>query len=499
MALRIKTPRHSMSQPRLLFQLSVLAPLVLGSSVVFAKSEGLALKLTKQLSTRRYACNKTGVAAMQGSREMEAKAAKAGQLPDPTFKVDTDNASTVFAQPQGLTLKQAVQLSTQRSASNKAGVAAIQASREMAAKADQLQDPTLKVGVDNLPVTKEDRFSISRDSMTMRRVGIEQQWVSADKRAARSERARRAVELEEANHLANVAKVREETAKAWINVWYSQRTLDLWKAMENEAVGDLNAMQAAHRGAKAAAGDVTQAQLTLFEVQDSVRKSEQALRVARQALSRRTLAPVGSVAGPMPPLVSHVSNLSLEDLEKYHPTVLVAKRAVTLADAETAVASRERRPDWSVEASFSQRGSQYSNMVSVGVSIPLTFNPSQRQDRDIAEKSALATKARLQYEDALRELQTEIQSMSSTLASMKERISTLRSRLLPPATQQVGLATAAYRAGTGTLSAVFNARKTLIEKQLQIADLEREAALCWASLEYHVIPHEMVATGRTDQ
>jgi outer membrane protein TolC len=496
MVLRIKTPLISLGQPRLLCQLSILAPLVLVPPVVFAQSEGLALKLTTQLSTRRYACNRTSVVAMQSSREM---AAKAGQLPDPPLNVDSGSSSPVSAQSQGLTLKKAVQLSTQRSASNKAGVAAIQASREMAARADQLPDPTFKAGVDNLPVTREDRFSVSRDFMTMRRVGIEQQWVSADKRTARSDRARRAVELEEANHLANVAKVREETAKAWINVWYSQRVLDLWNAMEKEAADDLIAMQAAHRGAKAAAGDVTQAQLTLFQVQDMVRKSEQALRTARQALSRWTRDPVGSVAGPMPPLVSDVPHLPLEDLEKYHPTALVAKRAVTLADAETAVASRERRPDWSVEASFNQRGSQYSNMVSIGVNIPLAFNPSQRQDRDIAEKSALATKARLQYEDTLRELQTEVQTMSSTLASMNERISMLKSRLLPPATQQVGLATAAYQAGSGTLSAVFNARKTLLEKQLQIADLEREAALTWAGLEYHVIPHEMVATGRADQ
>jgi outer membrane protein TolC len=200
----------------------------------------------------------------------------------------------------------------------------------------------------------------------------------------------------------------------------------------------------------------------------------------------------------MPPLVSSVPVLSLQDLEKYHPTALMAKRSVSLADAETTVAARERRPDWSVEASFSQRGSQYANMVSVGVSIPFSSNPSQKQDRDIAEKSALATKARLQYEDVLRELQTEIQNLSSTLASTNERVSALKRRLLRPSKRQVRLATAAYQAGPGTLSAVFNARMALLEKRLQIADLEKEAALTWASLEYRVIPDEIVASARSD-
>lgn len=406
-------------------------------------------------------------------------------------------STIVHAQSGGLTLNEALQLSMQRSASNKAAAAAVQASREVAAKANQLPDPMLKVGIENVPVNGSDQFSLTRDFMTMRRVGIEQQWVSADKRAARSERALRAVEMEEGNYLSNVAKVREETAKGWINVLYGQRTLVLFKAIEKELADDLGALQAAHRGAKATASDVVRAQLALTQAQDATRKSEQDLTNARIVLTRWTIVSVEFVADAMPPLVSHVQNFPVEELEKYHPMMLAARRAITLADADTAVATRERRPDWIFEAGFSQRGSQYSNMVSVGVNIPLTVNPSQRQDRDVAEKSALATKARLQYEDTLREMQSEIQGLASTVASMNDRATRLKTQLLPSLSQQVDLATAAYRAGSGSLSAVFNAKKMALETQLQILDVEREAALTWAKLEYHVIPHDQASVQRT--
>ena len=126
----------------------------------------------------------------------------------------------VHAQSNGLTINEAIQLSLQRSSLTKAANASVLASRESAAKADQLPDPMLKVGIDNLPVTGSDRYSTTSDFMTMRRVGIEQQWVSSDKRVARSERAQRAVEMEESTYLESVAKVREETAKAWVNVLY---------------------------------------------------------------------------------------------------------------------------------------------------------------------------------------------------------------------------------------------------------------------------------------
>ena len=409
-------------------------------------------------------------------------------------------ASTfAYGQTSGLSLEQALQMATQRSASSQAAVASVQASREQAAKADQLPDPMLKFGIDNLPVNGPDKFSLSRDFMTMRRVGVEQQWVSSDKRAARAERGQRTVEAEEASYLANVAKVREETAVAWINVLYAQRTVDLLRSLETETSQDLTTGQAALRGAKAGASDVLQAQLTLSQAKDRSRKGEQALRSARTALARWIAGPVESVAGALPALTSHVSNLPVDELEKYHPMLLGARRAITLADAETTVATKERNPDWSFEAGYAQRGSQYSNMVSVGISIPLPVNRAQKQDRDIAEKSALGTKARMQYEDALRDLRAEIEDQSLTLASLKERAEQLKIQLLPTANQQVEVATAAYRSGTGNLAAVFNARRMALDAQMQVLDVEKEAATTWAKLEFHVIPHDPASMQKADQ
>ena len=403
------------------------------------------------------------------------------------------------AQMSGLGLDQALEMATQRSASNQAASASVRASREMAAKSDQLPDPMLKFGIDNLPVNGSDKFSLTRDFMTMRRVGIEQQWVSSDKRAARAERGQRAVQTEEASYLTNVAKVREETAMAWIHLLYAQRTVALLKALENETSQDLTTGQATLRGGKVGASDVLQAQLTLSQAQDRTRKGEQVLKSARTALSRWIAAPVESVTGALPVLASHVPDLPVEALEKYHPMLLSARRAITLADAETTVASRERNPDWRFEAGYAQRGSQYSNMVSFGVSIPLPVNRAQKQDRDIAEKSALGTKARLQYDDALRELQTEIQDQSLTLTSLKERAAQLKAQLLPTANQQVELATAAYRSGTGSLSAVFNAKRMALDAQMQVLDVEKEAATTWAKLEFHIIPHDPSSVQRADQ
>ena len=64
-----------------------------------------------------------------------------------------------------------------------------------------------------------------------------------------------------------------------------------------------------------------------------------------------------------------------------------------------------RSPNWTRELAYQQRGGAYSNMVSVGVSIPLPIHRKNDKDRDAAEKAELGIKARLMYEDAQRQVE----------------------------------------------------------------------------------------------
>jgi outer membrane protein TolC len=56
--------------------------------------------------------------------------------------------------------------------------------------------------------------------------------------------------------------------------------------------------------------------------------------------------------------------------------------------------------------------------------------------------------------------------------------------LLPLATQRTEAALAAYRAGTGTLGAVLEARAAAIETGRDYLSLEMETAKLWAEINY---------------
>ncbi|MFM0023750.1 TolC family protein [Paraburkholderia azotifigens] len=395
------------------------------------------------------------------------------------------------AQETPVTLDAALQAATDRSAAMGAAQASVRASSEAAVRAGQLPDPTLKAGVDNLPVTGPQKYTIGQDFMTMRRIGIEQEWVSGDKRRLRSELANDLVDRERAGYLGQLANTRQQTAIAWLGAVYAKKGVSLQRQLVEHMTHELDATKASYRGAKATAADVTQAQAMLAQTQDQLLKAQQTLQTALIGLSRWTAAPVSDVTGEPPAPQSYVSSLPPEELREVQPVLVAASRDIAVADADTAVANSNRSPNWTWEVAYQQRGGAYSNMVSVGVSIPLPINRKNRQDRDASEKAELATRARLMYEDAQRQVEADIRAQSATLASGRERITSLSNSLLPAAGQRVQLAAAAYRAGTGSLADTFAARRAQLEAELQVLDLQRDVSQTWAQLEYQVVPASM--------
>lgn len=402
-------------------------------------------------------------------------------------------AGAAHAQQPPFTLDAALQSATDHSASMQAAQASVRASSEAAVKAGQLPDPMLKAGIDNLPVNGGQRFTVGQDFMTMRRIGIEQEWVSGDKRRLRSALANEQVGRERAGYLAQLASLRQQTATAWLNAVYAKQALALQQALLDHMNHEFDATKASYRGAKASAADVVQARAMLAQTQDQWLKARQVYQTALIALSRWTAVPASDVTGTPPAPESFVSSLPPDELRVSQPALIAAADDIAVAEADTSVANSERRPNWTWEVAYQQRGGAYSNMVSVGVTIPLPLNRRNRQNRDVAEKAELATKARLVYEDTLRQVQADIRTQSETLASGRERIANLSASLLPAADQRVQLANAAYRAGTGSLADTFAARRAQLDAQLQVLDLRRDVSQTWAQLEYQVVPSTMAA------
>lgn len=395
---------------------------------------------------------------------------------------------------QALTLDQALRAAQDRSRQLVAQDSVASASREMAIAAGQLPDPTLKAGINNLPINGPDRFSLTRDFMTMRSIGVAQEITGSDKLKARSARFDREAETAEAARAVALADLRRDTAKAWLDRHYQERMLDVLRTQRAEAGLQIEAADAAYRGGRGSQADVFAARSAVALIDDRIRQTEQQVATAKTRLARWVGADANQALG-VPPSVAtvHLDMATLETQLAHHPQIALMVKQEAMARADADIAQSNKRADWSVELMYSQRGPAYSNMVSVNVSIPLQFDQKNRQDRDLAAKLAVVEQMRAQREEATREHVAETLGWLQEWQSDRDRLVHYDSELIVLAAERTRAAMAAYRGGSGALGAVLDARRTEIDTRMDRLRLEMEAAALWAQLEY-LIPHEHEAT-----
>lgn len=395
---------------------------------------------------------------------------------------------SVHAQP--LSLPEAQRRALERSRLLVAQDSAVAASREMAVAAGQLPDPVLKLGVDNLPVNGPDQFSLTRDFMTMRRIGVMQELTRGEKRELRSQRFDREAEKSLAEKTAAVAAIQRDTALAWLERYYAEAMAAVIAEQAGLVRLEIQAAEGVYRGGRGSQSDVIAAHSTLAGLEDRASEFSRRIQNARTSLARWMGEGAGAELASRPAMDS--VRLDTEGLERelaQHPQVAILARQEEIAATETRLARANRTPDWSAEVMVQQRGPDFSNMVSFGVSIPLPWDRGNRQDREIAAKLAMAEQARAQREEMLRALVGEVRAMIGEWQNGRERLSRYERELIPLAKERAMAALAGYQGGRASVADLLLARRNETEVRMQAVQLEMDTARLWAQLNF-LIPEQ---------
>ena len=392
-----------------------------------------------------------------------------------------------FAAPLGL--EQAQHIAVARSRTLEGIDAAVSAARDMAVAARQLPDPVIKFGVDNLPVAGPDRFSLSNDFMTMRRLGVMQELTRPDKRERRADAYQRAADKSLAEKGAATAAIERDTAIAWLNSYFLHELSGLAAGQMAQAESEVAASEAAYRGGKGSLADVLAARSALGLAQDRASEAARRSASASTMLGRWIGAEAERPLAQLPALDAIPFELStLGSQLAHHPQLGLLDRQVDAALAEVRSAEAARKSDWTVELAFQQRGPAYSNMVSLGVSVPLQWDRKNRQDRDVAAKAALVDQVRAEREEAQRTHLAETRLMIEEWRNGRERLARFERDLQPLAAQRVEATLAAYRGGKAALAEVLAARRGETELKLRVLELRMATARLWAQLHF-LFPH----------
>ncbi len=384
-----------------------------------------------------------------------------------------------------LTLDAALILAQERSRQLAGHDAAAQAAREMAVAAGQRPDLTLKTGINNLPVDGADRFSLTRDFMTMRSIGVMQEFTRRDKLAARSARFNLEVEMAEAARLVTLTMLRRETAKAWLDRHYQERVREILATQRDEASLQVEAADSAHRSGGGSQADLFSARLAVARIDDRIRQADRQILTATTRLARWIGEDASRHLTGLPDLATvRLDPHSLETRMARHPQLELMLKQEQVARSEADVARSNRRADWSIEFMYNQRGSAFSNMVSLNFTIPLQLDRGNRQDRELAARLATAEQMRAEREEAVREEMAVIHGWLQQWQSNRDRLSHYDHVLTPLAAERTQAAIAAYRGGTAPLDVVLEARRIEIDTRLERVGLDMETAGLWAQLNY---------------
>jgi len=337
--------------------------------------------------------------------------------------------------------------------------------------------------MDNLLIEGPERFETSGDFMTMRRIGLMQEFPNRAKRTARIETAQAQIALARAQRVITLQSVRLSTAIAWIARRSAERELAALADLRAENKLLAGAVQAQLAGGK---GMLTDAVLPRVEAamiderQDSLdAKVAQASAELHRWLGASADVPL---AGDAPNWSDELATLG-EHLNR-HPELQAFDSKQQLLEAQSHAARAATRSDWGMAVAYQQRGRAFGDMVSVQLSFDLPFFTKTRQDPLIAAKAAELVALDFEREGTTREHAAMFASQLAEHARLTKSALRIEKIFLPLAAEKSALALAAWQSGSADLSAVIAARSERVDLLMRAISVRGEVQTLAAQLHF---------------
>ena len=345
-----------------------------------------------------------------------------------------------------------------------------------------LPDPRLKLGALNFPARN---FPNSRDDMTQLGLSWEQTIPGGDKRRLRTERTQAEAEQLRAETTGTRQGIVRDVGFAWLDAWLASAAEGLLAGLATEYERSIEIARIAMVSGKTSQSDVLLARQQLHQSNDRRLELVAQARRARSALARWVPdAAMRQLPDALPAFSPPAPLPQLSETLDHHPQHAMHLRAQGVAEADVALAREASKPDRSVELGYFARSGGRSDMLMFQVAIELPVYADRKQDRTIAAKLALLERAREQRADHLRQLRAELSSVYADWELAGERLRNIEAAILPDARSRLDALLAQHGAGTAALSAVFEARRGLVEARIQELLMRGAQARARIALQY---------------
>lgn len=371
-----------------------------------------------------------------------------------------------------------------------------QASRHRAPQVTALPDPVLAV-------TQHARLPQTRVGPQTTVLSVTQPVPGFGKRALRGQVAAKTAEVRAELHRAQRAEVVRLVKRAYYDLGYVDRALAI--SREEEELLRHSEVLARSRYAQGFGqqADVLrlQAEITraLNRREDLRRRRVDAEAMLNALLDRDAAAPIPPVTLGARPAAEIDGDALAASGRRARPEVQAAQRRIEGAEREMELARRQRRPDFSVGASWGHvlgrrdpagraapPAGDGQDVYSVMVGMSLPFLRAARYDAAFREAAERSTSARAAYRTTVNETERAVRSTGFRLQSIDRQIALFENALLPQAGQSLIATEAAYAAGGAGVVDLLDSQRVLLDVRFGLARLDVDYLKALADLERSV-------------
>lgn len=355
-----------------------------------------------------------------------------------------------------------------------------------AISARQLPDPTLTLAADNIPVQGNSQERFTRSDMTMYKVGIEQMFVSSRKRDRKAQSFLEQAQQTAAGRELIRSQLQQQVASSWFDLAFARQSESTIEALKKETERQLGAQKAAVAANASPAAAISLRILlnSIRTLHDNAVRDE---RIAQANLKELTGETITEQKGTLPdvqslPLARNALFAQIPD----HPEVQQAARGIDVAQAQSAQSAIAAVPDIGVQVTYGYRPRNREDLAGVMVSIPLSIFQGNRQERNYAADKSMAHGAQDRYEQVVRQHQAQLETLLAKWDTSKAVYERQVKENIPLQKERLQLVLTQYRNAASSLSEVLEARRALLQSQIDAINAQRDLARNWAAIAYLV-------------
>ncbi len=378
---------------------------------------------------------------------------------------------------------------------------------------NNLPDPTLSMGLLNLP---SDGFAFDQEPMTQIKVGLAQTFPRGDSLAIKQKQLSFQADQHPYQREDRKAKIQVAVSQLWLDTIKADQTIRLIKrdrVLFEQLVDIVKASYSSAQG-NTRQQDVISAQLELARLDDRLTAVSSQRDIALINLSQwlsssahravsKTFAEKISPPLPFPPpdltdaikvLLQRHDTTGLLQVLTQHPALLAIEQSAKAGDTAVRLATQKYKPQWGINASYayrdkSQLGQSRANFFSIGITVDVPLFGYTKQDSEVSASRLTAEVIETDKRLLQQRMLAQMLSLYQQDVRFVQREKGFLSAILPQVQEQADASLSAYTTDDGDFSEVMRARIAQLNAQIDLIDIQIEKFKIRMQLGYFLEGH----------